>query len=142
MNKIKNTIMYTMITTGTSLVILTVFLMVFAKDTIDNHTVLQVFAANIVINCGIMLMQKFESRYVILEYVIDVSYIIAVLVIFGVVFNWYSSVPVWLLVAMAVAIYMFMLILTAFKIKKDTKKINELLQKRRDSRVKNGDSAS
>jgi hypothetical protein len=131
MNKIKTIINFTMITTGASLVILTVFLIIFAKDNIDNYTVLQIFAANIVINIGVVLMQKFESRYVILEYILDVSYIIAVLVIFGVVFNWYSSVPVWLLAAMAVAIYIFMLILTAFKIKKDTKKINELLEKRK-----------
>jgi hypothetical protein len=142
MNKIKNTIIYTMVTTGTSLVILTAFLIIIAKENIDNYTVLQIFAANIVINTGVVLMQKFESRYVILEYILDVSYIIAVLVIFGVVFNWYSSVPVWLLVVMAIAIYIFMLILTAFKIKKDTKKINELLQKRRYSSIKNGDSAS
>ena len=139
MNKIKSTIIDIMITTGASLVILAAFLMIFNQDFIDSLTVFQIFGANIVINCGLLLTHKIESRYVIVEYLIDVSYIIAVLLIFGAVFDWYSTVPAWLLAAMAVVIYVFMIIVTTVKIQKDTKKINELLQKRKE---KYGDSAS
>ena len=139
MNKIKSTVIDTMITTGTSLVILAAFLMIFRQDFIDNLTVFQIFGANIVINCGLVLIHKIESRFVIVEYLIDVSYIIAVLVVFGAIFDWYSTVPVWLLAVMAVVIYIFMIIVTTVKIQKDTKKINALLQKRKSRYI---DSAS
>lgn len=135
MNKIKTTIINTMITTGTALVILSAFLIIFDERSLFIHTIFQIFGANIVINCGLLLTHKFESRYVILEYLLDVSYIIAVLIVFGIVFNWYSAIPVWVLVIMAVVIYVFMIVLTMYKIQKDTQKINELLQKRKEKTV-------
>ena len=128
-----------MFTTGAALVILAAFLALFGKDINYPHAVFQIFAANIVINLGLFLLWKLEIRYVILEYLIDVSYIIVVLVVFGLIFDWYSTVPVWLLVVMAVAIYILATIITINKFRKDTNEINELLQKRRE---KMGDTAS
>ena len=138
MNTLKKVIMDTMITTGASIVLLSVFFVFAGTDTVSIHTIFEIFGANIVINCGLLLICRFESRFVILEYLLNVSYIIAVLVVFGVIFDWYSVVPVWLLVVMAVVIDIFMIIITTVKIRKYTKKINGLLQKRRE---KQADSA-
>jgi len=138
-NRAKSTIINTMVTTAATLVILSIFKIVFNQDYIRVRGVLEILGANAVINCGLLLTHKIESRFIILEYLLDISYIIAVLVVFGAVFNWYSTAPVWVLVVMAVMIYLFAIIITITRIQSSTRKINELLRKRRE---KNDDSAS
>jgi hypothetical protein len=135
MDKLKKTVSFIMFTTGASLVILAVFLKIIDDDVIYIRTVLEIFGANIVINSGIFLLHKFESRYIILEYLLDIGLIIIVLVVFGAIFNWYSAIPVWLLVVMAVVIYLFAIITDITKIRKDTREINELLQKRKEKKT-------
>jgi hypothetical protein len=138
MREVKKTITNTMFTTGASLVILAAFSALFGKEFDYSPVVLQIFAANIVINVGLFLLWKFEIRYTILQYLLDVTYIIVVLVVFGALFNWYSAISVWLLVVMAAVIYALATIITITKFRKDTNEINELLQKRKE---KQGDSA-
>jgi hypothetical protein len=121
-----------MFTTGATLVILAVFFTIFDIKAITVPTVFQIFGANIVVNFGLLLTQKFECRFVIVEYLLDISYIIAVLVVFGAIFNWYSLTPVWVLVIMAVVIYICTLIISMNKLRKDTEEINKLLQKRKE----------
>ncbi len=131
MNELKKLISSIMFSTGASLVILAAFLLVTGSETSYVHAVLEIFAANIVINVGLFLRWKIEIRYIILEYLSDVIYIIAVLVVFGAVFDWYSVVPVWLLAVMAALIYTLATIISISKSRKDTDEINELLQKRK-----------
>jgi hypothetical protein len=125
-----------MFTTGSTLVILAAFFILFDINRITVPTVFQIFGANIVVNFGLLLTNKFECRYVIVEYLLDISYIIAVLVVSGAIFDWYSSTPVWVLVIMAVVIYIFTLIISMNKLRNDTKEINKLLQKRREKMEK------
>jgi hypothetical protein len=139
MNEVKKTITNIMFTTGAALVILAAFSILFGKEFYYAHVVLQIFAANIVINVGLFMLWKFEIRYLILQYLLDVAYIIVVLVVFGAIFDWYSGISVWLLVIMAVVIYTLATIITVTKFRKDTEEINELLQKRKE---KQGDSAT
>jgi len=137
----KKTVSYILFTTGAALVILALFSIFIVGDVelIDANVVLEIFLANIVINFGLFLRWKFEIRYVILEYLVDISYTIIVLVIFGLIFDWYSAVPLWLLVVMATVIYLFAIIITFTKIRKDTAEMNELLQKHKE---KQADTAS
>jgi hypothetical protein len=132
MYKIKQAVTTTMFSTGASLVILGVFLVLFDTTLPYVPVVFEIFAANVVINLGIWLLTKLESPNVILEYLRNIGYIIAVLVVFGLIFDWYSTIPVWVLVIMAVVIYLFVIIITITKIRKDTNEINELLQKRKE----------
>ena len=133
MRKIKTVILNIMITTGATLIILAIFFTITNNTYISTHTVLEILFANIVINFGILITSRFESRYMILEYLLDVSYVIVVLIVFGTIFNWYS-VPVWVLCLMAVVVYVFMVFFATMRIKKDVKEMNELLQKRRTTK--------
>lgn len=128
----KTTMARTMLTTGASLSILAVYFFITGEKELQIITIFQTIWANIVINLGIFLRYKFEIKNVILDYIIDVTYITLVLIVFGAVFDWYSKVPVWLLAAMAVGIYAFVIITSVIKINKDTKEINDLLQKRKE----------
>ena len=121
-----------MFTTGTSLVILAAFSILFGKEFSYSFVVLQIFAANIVINLGLFMLWRIEIRYLILQYLLDVTYIIVILVVFGLIFDWYSTVPVWFLAVTAAVIYALATIITVTKFRKDTDKINELLQKRKE----------
>jgi len=119
------------------LVILALFSLLFNVEISFVPTIFEIFAANIVIILGLVLRMKFEIRNLILEYLIDISYIIAVLVVFGLIFDWYSAIPVWLLVVMAVVIYIFAMIFTVTKIKKDAEELNKLLKKHQKNQADN-----
>jgi hypothetical protein len=133
MKDIKKVINNIMFVTGAALVILSVFSLFFKVEIPFVPYVFEIFAANIIIVFGLYLRWKFEIRILILEYLVDISFIIAVLVVFGLVFDWYSAIPVWLLVVMAVVIYMFATIVSVAKIRKDADELNKLLQTRAEA---------
>jgi len=139
MKVLKSIINYIMFVTGAALVILALFSLFFSVEINFVPTIFEIFAANIVIILGLFLRMKFEIRNFILEYLVDISYIIAVLIVFGIIFDWYSAIPVWLIVAMAVVIYIFAMIFTVTKLKKDAEELNKLLFKHREKQT---DSAS
>jgi len=137
MKAVKYIINYIMFVTGAALVILAVFSLLFKVEISFVPTIFEIFAANIVIILGLFLRMKFEIRNLILEYLVDISYIIAVLIVFGLIFNWYSAIPVWLLVVMAVVIYIFAMIFTVTKLKKDSEELNKLLRKHHEKQADN-----
>jgi hypothetical protein len=135
MLEMKKTAVNIMATTGSALILLAFFVVIFGDTFIYARTFFEIFGANIVIHLGLLLTRKFESRYVFLEFLLDVSYIIVVLVVFGFIFNWYTSVPVWILVIMAVVIYIFGLVVDIARSRKDAKEMDELLQKGRKKHI-------
>ena len=135
MKEIKIIIACIMFVTGSALVILAAFSAFFDVEIHFVPTVFEIFAANILINLGLFLRWKFEIRYIILEYLVDITYTIVVLIVSGFIFNWYSAIPVWLLIVMAVVIYILGMMVFIIKFKKDTKEMNELLQKRKKKRA-------
>ena len=128
----KKTLANTMLTTGAALTILTLFMFIMGIGTIQIKTVFQIVCANIVINFGLLLKHKFEMKNIVFDIITDVSYIVIILIAFGLSFDWYSLAPVWLLVVMAVVIYFFVIVTNVTKIRKETREINELLRQRRD----------
>jgi hypothetical protein len=145
MKEIKKIINDIMFVTGAALVILAVFSLLFNVEIPFVPYIFEIFAANIVIILGLYLRGRFEIRNLILEYLVDISCIIAVLVVFGLIFDWYSAIPVWLLVVMAVIIYIFAMIFTVTKIRKDAEELNKLLRTRAEGlkhREKQADDAS
>ena len=125
----KKTIVNTIFTTGISIIGLTLYFAFTNKNTVMVNTILELFGANIVIHIGLYIREKIEIRNVIFEHVIDISYVLVIGVAFGIIFNWFSAVPVWLFIVSGINIYVVTSLLTISKIKKDTNEINELLQK-------------
>jgi len=128
--KLKKLINIILFTTGAALVILAVYTLFVGVDYNFGYAVLQIFLGNIVITLGLFLLFKIEIRNLFLESIINISYIVIVLVVFRRIFGW--DVPIWLLVGMAAITYIFAMIIAVNRIKKDTKEINELLQKRKE----------
>jgi len=116
-------------TYGASITILALFSLFIGLETVTVVMVFELFGANIIMHLGILLLHKLETPYLILEYLIDTCYVIIVLVVFWKIFNWYL-IPFWLLIVSAVVVYIFTIILDFRTCRKETKMINELLQKR------------
>ena len=96
----------------------------------------QVLLANIIIHVGLYFTRKFENKYTILEYLLDISLIIIVLLVFGLIFMWYPDSP-WILVIIAVVIYILGLFTGIVRTRKEIDDINKLLQKRKEKSIEN-----
>lgn len=128
-----------MVTTGAALMLLAVFARITGNEqtAVTVHTFFEIFGANIAINFGLILIFKFESKYAIFENLLDISYTIFVLVIFGIIFDWYSSIPLWYLIVMAIVIYLFGFITKLVRCNADAKEMNELILKRKEKNANN-----
>jgi uncharacterized membrane protein len=123
-----------MFTTGCALVILAIYKAIAGEASISVNHIFQIFAANILIDAGIAIRYyKIEIRSFILEHIIYVVYAILVLLIFGVIFNWYRTLPVWFFIVVTVVIDILSIIASTRKTRKDVNEINELLKKRREN---------
>lgn len=119
-----------MSTTGITLTMLALIGTLYGAKFLCIENVFQSFAANIVIHLGQFLTNKFESKYFILEALLDVSFSTVVILAFGFVFDWFSYTPVWVLAIMVVVVYLIGCSASIFRMREDVKIINELLQNR------------
>lgn len=116
--------------TAITLLILAVVGTIFDARCLFINSVFQSFFVNIVIHTGLLLTRKFESSYAILELTLDICYIEITVIIFGTVFDWYSSIPVSILVIMTSGIYIAGVFLNVVQTRQEVEEINKLLQKR------------
>ena len=128
----KRTAVNIMVTTGTSILILALIAAIIGGTSLNLSAIYQTFLANIVIHICLFFTHKFESKYIVLEFLLDTSSTIAVLVVFGAIFGWFNFTPIWVLAVMTIVIYTFGLITNIFRLREDAKEINKLMQKRRE----------
>ncbi|MCL2008187.1 MAG: DUF3021 family protein [Treponema sp.] len=103
------------------------------RSTISVPFFLQLLGLNFMINLGLYFTYKFESKYAILEILLDMGLTVAVLLIYGAIFDQLTGQR-WLFVVMAIAIYSFMFFMNAARNRDDVNKINESIQKRKKER--------
>lgn len=116
--------------TALTLIVLGIIGTIWGAEFLFISSIFESLAANIIIHLGFIVTNKFESKYTILESALDIGFAIMVLTVFGSIFNWYSSTPIWILIFMAVLIYFIGLFLNMYRVRKDVKIINGLLQER------------
>ena len=117
-------------TTGLSLVILALIGAFSGAKFLCIDSVFQTFGANVVIHLGLILTNKFESKYLVLESFVDISYTIGILLAFGFAFDWFPYTPVWVLAIMAVVVYLIGYTINILRVREDVKIVNVLLQNR------------
>jgi hypothetical protein len=127
----RRTIENIMTTIGSVLILLAIFAGIFDVKYIHIGTFFEILGASTVINLGLILTQKYESRYVILEFLLDITFIITVIITFEIIFKWYSDIPVWIHIIMVVVIYIFGLLINVIRVRNDAKEMDDLLQKRK-----------
>jgi hypothetical protein len=126
---IKKAILYVFASTGVVVFLLVIYNLLNGSETVDGVTILQIIGANIVITIGVLLLQKIECRYAIFEVLLDLGYMNAIIVLFGVFFDWFSYIPIWVTISIVVVIYILFYLLDILRIKKDIDEINKLLKR-------------
>ncbi len=117
--------------TAITLILLALLGTFFGAQFLLIKSVYQSFLVNIIVHIGLFFTHKFESSYAILEWTLDLGYAIAVVIIFGAIFSWYSCVPIGILVVMTIVIYFAAIFLSTVQMRQEIKEINALLPMQR-----------
>lgn len=117
-------------TTGISLLLLSIIALFFHATCIYLQTVFQVLGINIIVHFGLFFLSKLEVKYTMIETALDIGLIISVLSVFGSIFHWFISTPVWIVVIMGFLIYIVSAILNLLCMKQEAQEINALIKKR------------
>ncbi|QQO09607.1 hypothetical protein [Breznakiella homolactica] len=98
----------------------------------------QLIGANILIHLGLFFARKFESKYPVLEYMLDIILIVVIILVCNAFFGWREEKQ-WVLVVTGIVVYIFGLSINFVKVRNDAEEMNKILQKRKK---KNTHSAS
>jgi hypothetical protein len=128
----KNFLKNVMVTTGITITVLAMMATLYGAKFIFVKSVFQCLGANAVIHVGFLLTNRYESKYPILEALLDLTYAVTIIIIAGIIFKWYSSTPIWILVIMVLIIYLVGYFINTYRIKEDINEINKILRKRKD----------
>jgi len=101
------------------------------EGSINVGVFLQVLAVNTVLNYGLIFTRKFESKYVIFEYLLDLTFITAVLLVYGAIFNIFTARK-WILLVIGLVVYIFSLLTDMVRTNEDAKEMNELIKKHKE----------
>jgi hypothetical protein len=106
------------------------------QNVLENYipvsVILQLLGVNTLLFSGLFFIHKLECKYAILEYLLDISYIIIVLLVYGVIFNVFSGRS-WILAIIAIVGYIFGLLTNMYRTKKNADELNDLLKKYKDA---------
>ncbi|KLU71758.1 MAG: hypothetical protein RHS_2472 [Robinsoniella sp. RHS] len=119
-------------TTGLSLVLLAFVATLYHARFLFIVSVYQTLVANIFIHLGLALLQHFESKFFIVEIAVEIGYVLAVLILSGYFFGWYSSTPLWVLILLGIAVYLIGCFIGIFRMQTDVEYINQQLELRKE----------
>ncbi len=115
-------------TTGLSLVLLSIIATLYDAEFLCVKTVFQVFLLNVVVHLILLLMCKIEIKYFVIEIAMEIVLAVALSLLFGTIFNWYTSTPLLVLVLMSIVIYVISIVLNILHMKQEADEINKLIQ--------------
>lgn len=115
-------------TTGISLILLSVIAVFYSAEFLCIKTVFQVLSVNVVMHFILLLMHKIEIKHSVIEAGMEIVLIVTLALLFGAIFHWYTSTPVFVLVPMSIAIYVLSVILNLLHMKQEADEINKLIQ--------------
>lgn len=117
-------------TTGISILLLSMIALFFHAKYICLQTTFQVLGINIIVHFGLIFLSKLEVKHTIIEIALDIALITIMLLLFGSIFHWFTSTPIWILVIMGFIIYLVSILLNLLCMKQEAKEINALIKKR------------
>lgn len=124
----KKVLLNIMATTGISLVALSLVATLYDGTLICIDTIFQVLGLNVVIYIGLYFMEFIEYRYAILETCLKLIYIIVLVLVSGLIWGWYNSLPPVVLVLMTIGIFIVCVCLDAISLLSEVKAINVLIE--------------
>ena len=79
-----------------------------------------------------LLTRRIPVRIPMLKYLIDLVMILAVILFFGWIWQWYTLEGVWIIFAMVVPVFIAAILLDVIKVRRDVEIINRRIQHRRE----------
>lgn len=134
MNRFRSFIINVFTTTGLTLVILSSIAAAFGGSVLFVETIFQSLFANLLIHAGLILVNKLESRYFLLEYLYRVMYVLLVLIPCGYAYGWYSSTPLWMVILMGIGIYVIGSLIDVMQVQSQVQQINDQLKRRKQNK--------
>ena len=125
----KKAMLNIMAATGITLVVLAVVALGYSASFLCIGTVFQALGLNTVIYVGISFLSRPEYHYPIVETALKLSYIIALALLSGRIFGWYSSLSAPVLALMSIVIFGVCVYLDAMNLSSEVKEINGLIEK-------------
>ena len=114
-------------TTGISLLVLSLVATFYGGTVICIDTIFQVLGLNVVVFIGLQFIEYFEYHYPILETGLKLAYIIVLVLIFGLIFGWYSNLSGGVLILMTIGIFIVCVFLDTISLLGEVKSINGLI---------------
>lgn len=121
----------TFLATGLTLTLLACFAFMVGGCAIYVKTIFEALLANMCIQLVYLLTQNIETSYFILDSAIDISGIIFVVLLFGKIFQWFSSTPIWVLIIISILTYIICFVFQIVRVKDDVHFINEKLRQKK-----------
>jgi len=85
-----------------------------------------------VIRLLLLLTNKFNSHYPILEYLLELGMVLIVVLGFGWLFQWYDLTELWIMIASISAVYIAVYLVGIGEIKRDAAFINKQIKRRKE----------
>lgn len=123
----KNKVKDYLATTALIIIAIAIVALFFKAKLIYTATIFEVMFANIVIHVGLFLARKFNSKYQILEYAVELTSVLLSVLACGYIFKWFRSIPLWIMIIMIISIYFITCILDIAKTDRDINLINKQL---------------
>lgn len=114
-------------TTALTIIAIAIVALLFKAKFIYTVTIFEVMFANIVVHFGLFLAHRFNSKYQILEYIVELTSVLLSILVCGYMFKWFRSIPLWTAIIMVICIYFITCILDIAKTDRDINFINEQL---------------
>ena len=95
------------------------------------NTIFEIATLSAFMHLGFTVAHRFDIQYPVLEVLTDIIYTMVITLIWGSVFYWYQSTPIWVLVLMVFVIYSVGYLIDLYRTKEEIRMINELLQNRK-----------
>lgn len=126
-SKIKSKIKNCLATTALVLILLGIIALLYGAQFLCITTLYEVLLANIVLHIGLSFVERFESTYCLIEILVEIGYCLIVMLLFGMIFDWYSTTPLWILILLVITVYIAGSLIDLYKINSHLSSINKQL---------------
>ena len=121
----------TFLTSGACLLLFAVVVLVSPSYDVDFAiTIIQTFVAHLVIDAGLMMTERLEFSYRVLNYVVDFAWSTVVVIVIWVL-GWFEFTSFWMLIAISLVVHFIIFILEMHRSRSEIAEINKLIKEKR-----------
>ncbi len=118
-------------TTAITIILITMVGIATGDDSVKIASILPSIGANAVIHLGLLAIRHISLRHLLLEILIEFSFVEAVLLFTGQISGWFTTTSPWLTVVITAAVFAAACLIGIVRLRRDIEEINRDLAVRR-----------